>query len=126
MITFAAWWFLFPPLVPIPGYCKYSSEFLHTQYFSPPGKKRHPKELLEVLCSDACLPFLSFSRYNVADEMALLGFWGVCFALSMSEEFQLAQGWALCGSAASLLCSRHKRVKDLSSCEHLNDFKAFE
>ena len=59
--------------------------------------------------------------------MALLGFWGFCFVLSMSDEFQLEQGRALYDRAASLLCLRHiKQVKDLNSCEHLNDFKAFE
>lgn len=59
--------------------------------------------------------------------MAFFGFWVFCFVLSMSDEFQLEQGLALYDSAASLLCLRHiKQVKDLNSCEHLNDFKAFK
>lgn len=65
------------------------------------------------------------SHSAVAHEIALLGFWGFCFVLSMSDEFQLEQGRPLYDSAASLLCLRHiKQVKDLNSCEHLNDFKA--
>lgn len=59
--------------------------------------------------------------------MAFFGFWVFCFVLSMSDEFQLEQGRALYDSAASLLCLKHiKQVKDLNSCEHLNDFKAFK
>lgn len=59
--------------------------------------------------------------------MALLDFRGFCFVLSVSDEYQLDQGWALYDSAASLLCLRCiKQVKDLNTCEHLNDFKAFK